>query len=134
MFAEIGRMIEMRVQSEIEPLIDVIYDNTMKIPKNGQTSIRVTNIGGFAQLIGGIAGNGLHRQFGTLIIEVYTPKGEGTRYNDGLCDFVADAFRDYRPGSMRFYSPSKQRVGEERDLYHQNVNIPYQYDKCYSGS
>jgi hypothetical protein len=131
MFLEIGRYIEERVQAEIEPVVTVLYDNITGNPKIGETTIRVTDVGGNGRLFAGTATAGAHRLVGTLIIEVYTPIGEGKRVNDTLCDFVSAAFRNYSIGTMKFESPGKQRIGEERDLFHQNVIVPYQYDECF---
>lgn len=131
MIENFGAIFEAKVNADFTNY-KVIYDNTDGIPESNTSTFRVNNLSGPISIIGGSLGHYLKRLEGTCIIEVYTPKGDGVRLNESLCDVALNAFLGALEGTIQFYRAEVQRIGEEEEksLFHQNVIIYYRYDYC----
>lgn len=78
----------------------------------------------------------LERQFGLVVVQVFTPKNKGTRRALVLADIIGDIFR-YRTESdsdvkVIFRAPQMADVGERADQYQTNVKVEYQAEKIFS--
>lgn len=78
----------------------------------------------------------LERQYGLVMVQVFTPKNKGTRRALVLADIIGDIFR-YRTEtdssvSVIFRAPQMADVEERADQYQTNVKIEYQAEKIFS--
>lgn len=77
----------------------------------------------------------LSRQFGLVMVQVFTPKNSGTRRATVLMDIVGNIFRHQtKTGSgvsVVFREPAMSDVGDRMDNYQANVQIPFQGERIY---
>lgn len=78
----------------------------------------------------------LERQYGLVVVQVFTPKNKGTRRALVLADIIGDIFR-YRTEtdssvSVIFRAPQMADVEERADQYQTNVKLEYQAEKFFS--
>lgn len=78
----------------------------------------------------------LERQYGLVMVQIFTPKNKGTRRALDLADIVGSLYR-YRTEvdsgvSVIFRAPQMADVAERADQYQTNVKIEYQAEKVFS--
>lgn len=78
----------------------------------------------------------LERQFGLVMVQIFTPKNKGTRRALDLADIVGGIFR-YRTETdsgvnVIFRAPQMADVAERADQYQTNVKMEYQAEKVFS--
>ena len=81
-------------------------------------------------------GSVLERQFAVVMVQVFTPKNSGKRRGAALADIVAGILRRISFSSegitIVFETPASAHVGESRDIYQTNVNVPFRGEKIFS--
>lgn len=71
-----------------------------------------------------------YRRFGTLTVQVFTPRGDGYTEGEALGKLLTDAMESKRtPGGLIFRKVNSARIGRS-GLYSQiNVTSQYEYDE-----
>lgn len=73
-----------------------------------------------------------HRFPGSVLVEVFTPKGSSTNENDTLCDAVIACYIHYTGSGVRFFTPQKIPVGVEGGWFKQDVLCPFERDTIFT--
>lgn len=73
---------------------------------------------------------GRFRGEGVIIIGIFTPMHTGSRAGNKLADDVATIYNLYQYQGLKCRFASTMRIGQYREWYQINVNIPFQYDQC----
>lgn len=110
----------------LRPQVAVAYDNIEFVPTLGSPWCRFTVLHGEGRHA---AVNGLYRNSGIVIVQIFTPIETGDALALGIADDVAGIFRGWRSGALLFGAPSLQRVGPDGGWYQLNVSIPYSSDQ-----
>lgn len=110
----------------------VAWGNTDFTPPNNTAWVRFRIRHEFSERAS-LGPDPLHRYDGTVVVEVFVPRGEGEGTIDDLVDDVADIYRDNRDQQgLRFYTPRTVLIGEEGAWYRKNVLIPFQRDTVHT--
>jgi hypothetical protein len=73
-------------------------------------------------------GKQLQDQTGTVIVQVFTPTGEGLTQNNQLAKIVANAFRrKATPSQVWFRNVRLNRVGPSGNFFQQNVSADFTF-------
>lgn len=131
MFDAIHKLIEERIKNIWIPTdSEVAYANVPFIPTAGKPFIRPVITQTNAMLIAGNYDNGYWREFGLIIVQVFTNRRTGSRDNAVLSRKVSDMFRGYTSSSLYCLAPHVETVGETKEWYQSNVIVDFYYDKC----
>lgn len=77
--------------------------------------------------------NARHRFIGQVVVQVFVPRGIGSKRSNELCQKAIDAFNHYSDGDLIFGTAFKRTVGEDASgYYQQNVIAPYTRDSLIS--
>jgi len=79
-----------------------------------------------------IGATGVHRQNGTIIIQIYTNLAEGTRKGIGYGDTLAALFRDQQFNGITCREALVEDIGEFEGRWQTNLVIPFYWDGTYS--
>lgn len=74
---------------------------------------------------------GCHRMSGTIIIQIFTVKGEGTRRGTGYGDTLASLFRDVTFNGITCREALVNDIGEFEGRWQTNLMIPFYWDGRY---
>jgi hypothetical protein len=78
----------------------------------------------------GSQGNRLFDNIGLIIVEVYTPKGDGLTTARSLSTIARDAFEGVStPNGVWFRNTRVNEIGPEGHWYHTNVIAEFSYDE-----
>jgi len=79
--------------------------------------------------LGGPAGKRF-RRFGTVLVNILTPYGEGLTTSDVLVQKAVDAFegRSTSPDEVRFLNTSFSEIGPDGAWFRTNVQADFEYD------
>ena len=94
-YNDVRAAIEERIAAEmvLSPVYPVSYQNVPFTPPNNSSWLQVFIRFGdnnYATLIG--PGTGFNRQTGTLVVNVFTPQGQGTAANFTIAERIKDKF------------------------------------------
>lgn len=73
-----------------------------------------------------------YRHDGSVIVEIWTPLGEGDGEARELGDLAASIFRGWESGGLRFWAPRVVPLGERNGWYRVNMIAPFQRDTDFS--
>lgn len=99
-------------------------------PTDGTAFIRLKIIHGTSRQAS-IETTPLHRSLGSIVIQVFTTKGIGTKQAEQLADTAATIYRSSTFSGITVRSPSIVDIGEIEDWYQMNVNMPFYADETY---
>ena len=110
----------------------VAYDNKnfdAEVQETNYVTISIQhNVGTIASL-GGL-GTRNFRQFGIIILQVFTLAGGGKRPNMDLCVTARNIFRGiHLAGNLWFRNVSIQHAGPDGKWYQQNVTAEFSFDE-----
>lgn len=128
MFDRISQILEEKLQASWT-LSEIAWANMSYIPKQDVPFIRqsITQTTSDRINVGDV---GLYRDYGLMIIQVFTPRRKGTRENAVLASSVAALFREYSHDGLYCGAPFVEVVGESKEWYQSNVIVDYYYDAC----
>lgn len=69
-----------------------------------------------------------HRQFGTVIVEIYVDQDSGARRSLELADFASNFFHTVKVTDVTFRSPDIDHIGIESSWYKKNVACDFYSD------
>lgn len=82
------------------------------------------------QAIGGGVGGRLFLQIGIMIVEVYTPSGDGCKLDRTLTRLVERAFEGIStPNGLWFRNVGSNSVGGEGSMWHSNVTVEWEFNE-----
>lgn len=120
--------------AQAAPVPPVAYPNvTFDRPPDNSPWARVSvkhNTGAQAT-VGGSPGNRRFRRFGMVVVELFTPTGQGLTASDKYAKVAYDAFegKSASPGGAFFYNVRVNEVGEDGAWFHTNVIAEFQWDE-----
>lgn len=138
MFAATAQLIETKFQTDwtaANPSVPIRFKNVpWKQPTSGEW-VALTIIPGDGRQ-DSLGSGKLERQLGIIVVQVFTPKGGGSRRSLTLADSVASVFR-YQTLSdanvaVVLRTPMLTNVGERSDAYQDNVRVPFQAERIFS--
>lgn len=132
-FSDAQEAIESRFDQKWESQTRVIYENMeWPDPKSVEEFVRLTVAESKGEVIE-LRQRALSRYNGTIILQVFTIKGKGTRTTSMLADRFGDIFRRAEfslrnSGLIRCRTPDKMPIGLMDGWYVTNVGCDYQRD------
>ena len=125
-FNAVRQAIEQRMVSNWAGPATVAYENTRFDQPAGSQWLRLTVREGESETAG-LKGSAIGvRRNGLIIVQVFTPAGDGTKSAREAADSVAAIFEHQRFSGITTYNASISVVGMTKDSWHQiNVTIPY---------
>lgn len=112
------------------PLAHVVFDNIAYVPVQGTPYVRLSIRPGNSERI--TIGSREHRTVGLIVVQIFTPLGQGTSDARVLAEQAAAIFRDQEFGGVLCRSASIQNVGQSTDWNQFNVTVPYQRDEVFA--
>lgn len=106
----------------------IIFEDSGNIPIRGISWVRPIITWVDSALVSGTINDGIFRDVGLVVIDVFTPRTEGVSINDNLCSELTIIFRNWQQDKLKSGSPYTRRVGYETEWFHQRVMIPFQFD------
>lgn len=106
----------------------IAYGNDVFTPTVGTAWVRVTMLDGSGQQTS-LGSTSLDRHAGVLVVQVFTPVGEGDDRARWLADQAAAIFRKVTVSGVLFQVPGVTRVGRTETWLQMNVACPYQRDE-----
>jgi hypothetical protein len=112
----------------------IIYDNhKVTPPQDGSTYVKIKvqhRRGGLATLREPSAG-GRFRAFGSVIVDIYGPLGDGLTANDAYVKVTQSAFEGHAtsPDGVLFRDVRVREVGGAGDSYQTQVQADFEYDR-----
>lgn len=112
----------------------VEYPNApFTVPSDGTEWARLTILSGDGILADINPSSARHRYPGQAVVQVFTPRGTGSKRNSELCQKAIDAFNFYSEegtDTAIFFGPAFRRtIGNDGDgWFQQNVIAPYRRD------
>lgn len=79
-----------------------------------------------------IGKNGVHRQNGTIALEIYTPQDTGEKPMRDIADPLAVLFRDVQFNGITCRESQLAIVGDNRGWYQANLSIGFFVDAVYT--
>jgi len=127
MFEYIEELIETRLETEWTQT-EIDFDNVPFSSVIGTSFIRlqVENVDTNLISIGGRS-----RGYGIILISVFTPAQTGARSGAKMADDLAAIFNLWHYEQLKCGLARVTRIGEEKEWYQLNVEIPFQYDECF---
>lgn len=123
--------IETRFNTEfaaVRPSVPIAYDNVDFDPATSAANdpfVKLTILPA-SQALAGMAGR--YRCTGIVIVQVFTPRGEGTGEAYAIVSDIVEIFRGVRADGVLYRDPRFFRVGESDRYFQVNVQIPYLSD------
>lgn len=138
MFATSAKLIETAFKAGWEsavPTVPIRFDNIpWKQPAAGEW-VDLSIIWGDGRQ-DSLGSGKLERQLGLVVVQVFTPKGVGSRRSLALCDSASAILRYQTLSesgvSVILRAPSLTDVGERKDAKQDNVRFPFQSEKIFS--
>ena len=136
-FAQIAGAIRARFSTEwpqLRPSAPVAYDNTAFDPTRDALDAGGRNLASWVRLTI-IPGDGFQASLGTprvwratgiVVVQVFSPLGEGDGSAYSLADDVAAIFRGVTVQGVVFRAPSLTHIGPDGAWYQINVATPFQ--------
>lgn len=130
MFELASQLIEKRLQDNWTDT-PIAFDNVEYVPVVGSPFVRLT-ISQTTSVLKTFAtyGEGMYQEFGLIIVQVFTPRNDGTHPNNVLADKIADLFRGWNSGRLFCGTTRIVRIGTEKNWHHANVMIEFYYENC----
>lgn len=119
-----GNAVQELFRAHWEDAAPVAWPNVDFRKPTGEPWVRFSVLGSAASVasIGGPAAQ--YRHEGDVIVQVFTPKGEGPLRARQLADKAAGIFRGRLSGGMAFWAPRVVEVGTNDGWYQLNVICP----------
>ncbi len=130
-FATVSRDIQQRLVDNWASTEIDIDENVPFNPTNETEWIKLRIFDESTQRIN-IGMPGIHRNNGTIIVEIYTPLNRGTRTGRAYADSIADIFRDKQFNGITCRSASISVPGEKEGWWMTVVSVPFYWDGTYS--
>jgi len=77
-------------------------------------------------------GNKNLRNFGTVLVQVFIPAGEGKAKSKPITDAIEDAYTGQCTNNIRFQTVTNPFNGSSGDWYQMNINISFYVDETRS--
>lgn len=105
------------------------FDGHAFEPPTDEASVRLTilNGQGFNQSMGD-PGSNIVRYAGVVMIQVFTPGGQGSSAARALVDLIEPIFTNWRSGNLLFRSMSLGSPDQSAPFYMVPVSFPFQRD------
>ena len=131
MFDQISKILEMKLSAGWTGAgtTPIAWPNVVYIPVQDISFIR-PNITQTASDRINVGDVGYYRDFGLMIIQVFTPRRKGARDNAVMASSLVSLFREYNSGGLFCGAPFVEIVGETKEWYQSNVIVDYYYDNC----
>jgi len=124
------RDIEKRLQNNWATT-EVAYDNVdFDEPKQSDSWIRLRVFEDSSNRIN-IGKKGVHRQAGTIALEIYIPRNTGTKLIQDHADALAGLFRDAQFNGITCREASLSINGDFNGWYQGTLTIPFHWDGIY---
>ena len=119
--------------AQTPPVPTLLYQDkkTPRIPDSGPWArINVQHNDRDRATVGGNANNRRFRAFGIIIVQIFTPYGDGLTNNDSLVNVAVNAFEGTKTGEDRveFRNVRSQEIGEDGPWFQTNVIAEFDYD------
>jgi hypothetical protein len=108
------------------------WDTSQEKPDSGAWArVTVRHAEGDQATLSGETGNRRFRHFGVVIVEVYTPTGDGLAASDSLALVAKGAFEGVTtsPGRVIFRRARINEIGQDGQWFHTNVLADFEYDE-----
>lgn len=112
----------------------VIYDDALKEIPRGLTDkwmrVAMIHTGGNQSTLANDRGTKRFTNTGNLVVQIFTPAGQGQRLSDTIASTIVNGFRGYAsPGGVWFRNARPEEIGTSGAWYQINVRVFYQYDQ-----
>ena len=105
----------------------VAWPNAAFTPPDDEPWVRLTIKGGDGRQVA-TTGRRIRRS-GVVIVQVFTPEGEGDAPARSIADEVAAIFEAMTLDGVRFKAASNEVVGAHEGWFQINVEIPFSWDE-----
>lgn len=78
------------------------------------------------ETLGGV-GSRKHQTEGQLVVQVFTPSGDGHTLADGIVEVLKAALRNQRVGDLWFFDVTAREIGTDGPYFNQNVVAGFRY-------
>lgn len=80
------------------------------------------------ETLGGV-GNRKHQTEGTVVVQIFTPSGDGHVLADTIVEVLKTALRNVRVGNLWFFDVTAREVRQDGPHFNQNVVAGFRYEE-----
>lgn len=113
------------------PDVQVVYEDVEPLPNDGVTSqlrVYIRHGEGEQATLGSVGNRRFDRQ-GVVIVQVYTPTGDGFTLDDTLATLARNCFEGVTSGGVWFRRVKAQEVGKTGKYFQTNVTASFEYSE-----